>query len=192
MSSMQPSEATQILEDVQGGDHSAADRLFAIVYAELRKLAASHLGRERQNHTLQPTALVHEVYLKIVDQTRVDWRGRTHFFAVGAQIMRRILVDHARAHKAAKRGGGRHRITLDEKLAAAPGRDEDVLALEEALAKLAQLDSRQAKMVELRFFGGLTVADVAEVLQMPKRSVEREWTMIRSWLRRELSEDKTS
>ncbi len=189
MHSVEPSEATQILEEVQRGDRSAADRLFAVVYAELRKLAAAHLVQERRGHTLQPTALVHEVYLKIVDQTRVDWRGRTHFFAVGAQIMRRILVDHARAHKAAKRGGGRQRITLDENLAAGPRRDEDILALEDALDKLARLDPQQARMVELRFFGGLTVADVAEVLQMPKRSVEREWTMIRSWLRRELSED---
>ena len=172
MDSTPPSQATQILEDVQRGDHLAVDRLFPVVYQELRNLAAKYLAQERQSHTLQPTALVHEAYLKLVDQSRVDWRGRTHFFAVGAQIMRRILVDHARGHQAAKRGGGLHRITLDEKLLADSRPDEDVLALEEALAKLAQLDHRQARMVELRFFGGLTMAEVAEVLGISKRSVE--------------------
>ena len=116
MDSTGPSHATQILEDLQGGDHSAVDRLFPVVYGELRNLAAQYLARERKSHTLQPTALVHEAYLKLVDQTRVDWRGRTHFFAIGAQVMRRLLVDHARQHRAAKRGGGRQRLTLDENL----------------------------------------------------------------------------
>jgi RNA polymerase sigma factor (TIGR02999 family) len=192
MDSTEPSQATQILDDLQGGDHSAVDRLFPVVYGELRNLAAQYLARERKSHTLQPTALVHEAYLKLIDQTRVDWRGRTHFFAIGAQAMRRVLVDHARQHRAAKRGGGRQRITLDENLFAGSQREEDVLALEDALTKLAALDPRQARMVELRFFGGLTVDEVAEVLEMSKRSVEREWTMVRSWLRRELSADETS
>ena len=192
MGSSEPSQITQILKEFeQEGGHVAVDRLLSAVYVEFRELASRYLKQERKGHTLQPTALVHEAYVKLVDQTRVDWRGRTHFFAVGAQAMRRILVDHARGHQAAKRGGARQRITLDEKLVAGPQRDEDLLALDDALTKLARLDPRQAKMVELRFFGGLNVAEVAEVMQMSKRSVEREWTMICSWLRRELSENGT-
>jgi RNA polymerase sigma factor (TIGR02999 family) len=127
-----------------------------------------------------------------LDQSRVHWRGKTHFLAVGAQIMRRILVDHARHHRRAKRGGGRVRIELDEQLAISPQRDEDLLAVDEALGKLARLDPRQAAIVELRFFGGMNVAEVAEVLNVSKRTVESEWTAIRAWLRRELSEPKIS
>lgn len=192
METSPPSQITRVLEELQRGDPSAAERLWRAVYDEFRKLASRYLERERKDHTLQPTALVHEAYLKLVDQTKVDWRGRTHFFAVGAQAMRRILVDHARRRRAAKRGGGRQRITLDEGLVAESRRDEDLLALEDALVKLTQLDPRQARIVELRFFGGLTVAEVAEVLGISKRSVEREWTMVRAWLRRELSENETS
>jgi len=192
MNSINPAQATQILEEARQGDHAAVDQLFQVAYDQLRRLAVKYLSRERKSHTLQPTALVHEAYLKLIDQTRVDWQGRTHFFAIGAQAMRRILVDHARAHEAAKRGGGRQRVTLDERLIGDSQRSQDVLALEDSLVKLAELDPRQARMVELRFFGGLTVEEVAEVLGMSKRSVEREWTMVRSWLRRELSEDKTT
>jgi RNA polymerase sigma factor (TIGR02999 family) len=160
--------------------------LFADVYSELRSLAARYLYRERKDHTLQPTALVHEAYVKLVGQTRVDWQGRTHFLAIAAQAMREILVDHARRHNAAKRGGNRHRIALDDNLVIESSRDVDLLALEDALAKLAKLDPRQAQMIELRFFGGLDIAEVAKVMGMSKRSVEREWTMVRAWLRREL------
>ncbi len=192
MGTSQPSQVTRLLEDLQRGDPLAAEQLWRAVYDEFRRLAAGYLDRERKNHTLQPTALVHEAYLKLVDQDRADWSGRTHFYAVGAQAMRRILVDHARKHQAAKRGGGRPRITLDEGLVAESRRDEDLLALEDALVRLNELDPQQAKIVELRFFGGLTVAEVAEVLGMSKRSVEREWTMVRAWLRRELSGDETS
>lgn len=192
MQSKDPTQVTQILEDLKGGDRSAWERLLPVIYDELRELASRYLRRERKGHTLQPTALVHETYLKLVGQSQVDWHGRAHFFAVAAQAMRRILVDYARQHLAAKRGGGRHRITLDEQLIAQSRDQEDVLALEDALVKLAELDSRQAKMVELRFFGGLNVAEVAEVLGTSKRTAEREWTMVRSWLRRELSENEPS
>ncbi len=188
MESDRNSAVTQMLLSLEEGDGSAAKRLFPVVYDDLRDLASRYLNDERKGHTLQPTALVHEAYMRLVDQTRVDWQGRTHFFAVGAQAMRRILVDHARKRQAAKRGGGLQRITLDERMAVEWRREEDLLALDDALIKLAELDPRQAKMVELRFFSGLKVNEVAEVLGMPKRSVEREWTMVRSWLRRELSE----
>ena len=173
-------------ERFEPGDGPAAEPLFADVYSELRSLAARYLRRERKDHTLQPTALVHEAYLKLVGQTRADWQGRAHFLAIAAQSMREILVDHARRHNAAKRGGNRHRIGLDENLLVESSRDVDVLALEDALTRLAKLDPRQARMIELRFFGGMNVADVAKVMGMSKRSVEREWTMVRAWLRREL------
>ena len=192
MKSSQSSRVTQLLEKFEPGDRHAAEQLFAEVYGELRSLAARYLRRERKDHTLQPTALVHEAYLKLVGQTGVDWQGRAHFLAIAAQAMREILVDHARRHHAAKRGGNRHRIALDENLVVAtqstgcPGREVDLLALEEALTKLAKLDPCQAKMIELRFFGGLDIAQVAKVMGMSKRSVEREWTMVRAWLRREL------
>ncbi len=190
MGSNQASQVTRLLDELKEGDRSALKKLLPLVYDEFRGLAADYLRRERKDHTLQPTALVHEAYLKLVDQTRVDWQGRTHFFAIGAQAMRRILVDHARKHQAAKRGGGQTRIAIDEDLLADSQRNEDLLALDDAMAKLAELDSGQAKMVELRFFGGLKVAEVAEAMGMSKRSVEREWTMARTWLKRELSNVK--
>ncbi len=168
-----------------------ADELLPIVYDDLHALAKKYLRSERAGHTLQPTALVHEAYMKLVDQSRVAWQGRTHFFAVGAQAMRRILVDHARRRRAAKRGGGQPRITVDEQLLAAGRRDEDLLQLEAALQKLAALDPQQARMVELRFFGGLSVAQAATALGVSKRTAEREWNMVRSWLRRQLSESQT-
>ena len=187
MKSSRSSRVTQLLEKFEPGDRRAEEQLFADVYTELRALAARYLHRERKSHTLQPTALVHEAYLKLVGQTRVDWQGRAHFLAIGARVMRQILVDHARRHKAAKRGGDRHRITLDENLIVESRRNVDLLALEDALTKLAKLDHRQAQMIELRFFGGLSIAEVAKVMGISKRSVEREWTMVRAWLRRELS-----
>ena len=187
MKSRRSSRVTSLLEKFEPGDRPAFEQLFADVYAELRALAARYLQPERKNHTLQPTALVHEAYFKLVDQTRVDWRGKTHFLAIAAQAMRRILVDHARRRGAAKRGGNWHRIALDDNRVIESNRDEDVLALEDALTKLAKLDPRQAQMIELRFFGGLSIAEVAKVMGISKRSVEREWTMVRAWLRRELS-----
>jgi RNA polymerase sigma factor (TIGR02999 family) len=187
MKSSRSSRVTQLLEKFEPGDRHAEEQLFADVYTELRALAARYLHRERKSHTLQPTALVHEAYLKLVGQTRVDWQGRAHFLAIAARVMRQILVDHARRHGAARRGGNRHRITLDDNLVTESNRDVDLLALEDALTKLTKLDPCQAQMIELRFFGGLSIAEVAKVMRRSKRSVEREWTMIRAWLRRELS-----
>ena len=186
MKSSRSSRVTQLLEKFEPGDRHAAEQLFADVYGELRALAARYLRRERKDHTLQPTALVHEVYLKLVGQTRVDWQGRAHFLAIAAHAMRQILVDHARRHQAAKRGGNRHRIALDDNLVIESDRNVDLLPLEDALTKLTKLDPRQAQMIELRFFGGLDIAEVAKVTGISKRSAEREWTMVRAWLRREL------
>jgi RNA polymerase sigma factor (TIGR02999 family) len=165
-----------------------------LVYDELRRRAAFYMSRERSGHTLQPTALVHEAYLKLVDQSRVNWRGRTHFFAIGAGAMRRILIDYARGHGREKRGGDWQRVTLSEPLQSKEsGLDMDeLLMLEEALEKLARIDQREAKIVELRFFAGLKVNEVAEVLGVSKRTVEDDWVHARAWLNRELSQGKSS
>ena len=179
-------QVTQLVEELEGGDALAAEELVPLVYTELRGMAAAFLRREGMAHTLQPTAMVHEAFMRLVDQTRVEWKGRAHFVAVAAQTMRRILVDHARAKKASKRGGNRVRVALQSDIAISPERDEDVLALNEALEKLQEIDERQARIVELRFFGGLTVREVAEVLDVSTRTVENDWTMVRAWLRREL------
>jgi RNA polymerase sigma factor (TIGR02999 family) len=187
MKSSRACRVTQLLEKFDPADRPAAEQLFADVYAELRALASRYLRQERKDHTLQPTALVHEVYLKLIGQVPVDWQGRAHFLAIAAQAMRQILVDHARQKRAAKRGGNRHRVALHDDLATESNRDVDLLALEDALTRLTKLDPRQAQMIELRFFGGMTIAEVAKVMGMSKRSVEREWTMVRAWLRRELS-----
>jgi len=184
-----PDLMTHTLCEAASGDREAAQRLFQMLYDPLRLMAGRYLRRERPGHTFSPTALVHEAYLKLIDQNRVDWRGRTHFLGVSAQIMRRILVDHARGRGRGKRGGGRIRVHLDEHLALSPSRDEDLLAVDEALEELARLDPRQAAIVEMRFFGGLTVEEVATVLGVSKRTVEGEWTVIRAWLRRKLAGD---
>ena len=158
-------QATELLTTiVNGGDDADAPRLLSLVYDDLRRLAAWYMKSENAGHTLQATALVNEAYLKMIDQTQVDWRGKSHFFAAGAQAMRRILVNHAKSKKRLKRGGAAQRIPLDEPIMVSADRDEDVLALDEALEKLAALDPRQAKIVELRFFGGLSVDETAEVL----------------------------
>jgi RNA polymerase sigma-70 factor, ECF subfamily len=188
MSGSQPTEVTQLLRQAKAGNRPAVDQLLATVYQELRDVAGRFFEREPSGNTLQPTALVHEAYMKLVGQAEVDWQGRTHFVAVAAQAMRRILVDRARQRGAVKRGGAQKRVLLDEDVAPSLQADEDVLAVDEALSKLEQLDPCQARMVEARFFGGLTVAEAAEELGMSKRSAEREWMMARAWLRRELSE----
>ncbi len=190
MASLDDSTITDLLRHLEMGDRSAVDRLFAAVYQELRNLAGRFFRKERNAITLQPTALVHEAYLKLVDQKAVDWRGRTHFFALAAQAMRRILVDHARRRRAAKRGGQQCRLLLDDDLVPGLERDNDLLAVDEALSKLAKVDAQQAQLVELRFFGGLSVGEAAGAMGMSKRSAEREWTMVRAWLRRELSESQ--
>ncbi len=184
-------DVADTLVQVADGSDEAADRLMPLVYDRMRGLARSMLDRESPSHTLQPTALVNEVFLKMTDQNRVDWRGKSHFFAIGAKVMRRILVDHARTKKRQKRGGGMHRIPLEDGLQVSNRNDEDVLAIEEALTKLADMDPRQAEIIELRFYGGLTVQEVAEVLRVSKRTVESEWAMARAWLRRELSNGET-
>jgi RNA polymerase sigma factor (TIGR02999 family) len=173
-----------------GGPRSV-DELFTAVYAELRRLAASYLMRERGGHTLQATALANEAYLRMIDQSRVAWRGRTHFFAVAAQAMRRVLVDHARARLREKRGGDLERVTFVEEVSPDLGDEcgfEDVLALDEALTKLAALDRRQAKLVEQRFFGGLSVEEAAAELGISPRTAEADWTHAKAWLSRALTE----
>jgi RNA polymerase sigma-70 factor, ECF subfamily len=192
MSSNEPSEITTLLHRLEAGDRSGIDRLFSAVYQELRNMAAHCFQREAKGNTLQPTALVHEAYMKLVDQKAVDWQGRTHFFAVAAQAMRRILVDHARQRGAVKRGGGQKRLQLDDQLLSGFRPNDDILAVDEALSKLAQLDPRQAQLVELRFFGGLSVDEAADALGISKRAAEREWTMVRAWLRRELNENDST
>jgi len=182
-------EATKLVLSITAGDRSQADRLMELVYEDLRRIAGRFFQAERADHTLQPTALVHEAYLRLIDQNKVDWRGRTHFLAAGAKTMRRILVDHARRRGRTKRGGGRCRLTLDEEFFPAAERELDAVALEQALGRLEAIDPEQATIVELRFYGGLSVEEVAEVLHMSKRAVERHWTMIRAWLRREMDRE---
>ncbi len=171
-----------------GGDRAAGDKLLPLVYADLHRRAAAAMRRENDGNTLQATALVHEVYMRLVDQERVQWRNRAQFFGVAAQLMRRILIDHAREHLAEKRGGGAHRVTLSG-IEAAPDDDAlDVLALHEALTRLALLDARQAHLVELRYFGGLSIEETAEALDVSPATVKREWATARAWLKRELLE----
>jgi RNA polymerase sigma factor (TIGR02999 family) len=180
-------EVTALLRQWTDGRQDALDRLLPQILDELRKLAASYLRRERPDHTLQATALVNEAYLKLVDQRAVRWENRAHFFGIAAQLMRRILVDHARAHGAAKRGSGKPLVSLDEAFVAAPSTGVDVLALDEALTRLAALDPQQAQVVELRFFGGLTMEETAVALRISPATVGREWAVAKAWLYAELS-----
>jgi RNA polymerase sigma factor (TIGR02999 family) len=179
-------DITTLLKAWSGGDQAALNDLMPALYAEIRKLAASYLRRERPDHTLQATALVNEAYIKLVDQRAVQWQNRAHFFGVAAQIMRRILVDHARAQKADKRGSGLRPIVLDEALEVAGNRPLDFVAVDEALNALAELDPRQAQIVELRYFGGLSIEETAEVIRLSPATIKREWASARAWLRREL------
>lgn len=184
---------TELLRRVceEGPDGRSAERLLPLVYDELRRLARSMLRRDRRDRTLQPTALVHEAFIRLVSQKEVDWRGRTHFFAIGAKMMRRILIDDAREHGRIKRGGEWSRVAMEhvDGLIATPegAGAEELLSLDRALEKLAALDARQARVVELRFFGGLEVAEAAELLGISKRTAEVDWVHARAWLRRELS-----
>jgi RNA polymerase sigma factor (TIGR02999 family) len=180
-------EVTGLLLAWNEGDASAVERLMPLVYAELRTIAERHFRRERAGHTLQPTAVVHEAYFRLVDQTRVTWKNRGHFFAVASQAMRRILVDHARARETDKRGGGGRRVTLDVGVASPePVEDMDFIALDEALTRLKTLDGAQAQIVELRFFGGLSIDETAQVLDTSPSSVKREFRSAKAWLFREL------
>jgi RNA polymerase sigma factor (TIGR02999 family) len=180
-------EVTQLLADWRSGDQAAFDRLMPLVYDELRRLARRYMAREGQGHTLQTTALVNEAYLRMVDQQDVTWQNRAHFFAVAAQVMRHLLVDHARTRHYAKRGGGAQHVALDETAVIAPERDAQLMALDEALGRLAARDPRKSRIVELRYFGGLSTEETAEVLGVSEITIKREWQKAKAWLYRELS-----
>jgi len=182
-----PGEVTRLLIAWNDGDRAAVERLMPLVYAELRRIAERQFRRERAGHTLQPTAVVHEAYFRLVDQTRVTWKNRGHFFAIAAQAMRRILIDHARAREAEKRGGKEVQVSLDVGIASPePVDDVDLLALDEALVRLKALDDAQARIVELRFFGGLSIDETAEAMETSPSSIKREFRSARAWLFREL------
>lgn len=183
----EPSEVTRLLREADLPE--AADRLYHLVYDELRGVAARRMALERDDHTLTPTALVHEAYVRLVDQDGVEWQGRAHFFAIAARMMRRILVDHARRHQAERRGGGSVHVTLSEASGVEEERIHDLLALHEALERLASLDERQASVVELRFFGGLDVEETAAALDVSPSTVKRDWAFAQAWLQAELADE---
>lgn len=176
-----------ILKDWSGGNRASADVLLSLVYDELRKIAARYLRKERSGHTLQPTALVHEAYMKLIDISDINWQDRAHFFAVAANVMRHILVDHARARLSEKRGGDSQRIELEDAISLSEEQNIDLIALDEALCELAGFDQQQCRIVELRFFGGLTVEETAHVVGISPATVKREWALAKAWLFRKLS-----
>jgi RNA polymerase sigma-70 factor, ECF subfamily len=182
MDTAQSKGVTQFLIDLSKGDERAVDELLPAVYDELKRIAKYYMSRERASHTLQPTALVHETYLKLIDQKQVDWKNRAHFFGLASVIMRRILVNHARDKKAEKRGGGAEQVSLSVAVESFEKPDIDILALNNALEELAKIDDRKARVVEMKFFGGLTGKEIAEVLQISDATVEREWSFARAWL----------
>jgi len=179
-------DVTILLAELKKGDKEAASKLIPMVYDELRRLASGYMRCERSDHTLQATALVHEAYLKLVEQRSVDWQSRAHFFGIAAQVMRRILVDHARGHLREKRGSGQREVPMDEALAFAPDQSVELVKLDQALERLTKLDPRQGKIVELRFFGGLTVEQTAELLGISPKTVKRDWSMAKAWLHGDL------
>ena len=183
-----PEEVTQLLLDWSAGNQAALDKLMPLVYRELRKMAHNYLNRERRGHTLQTTELVHEAYVRLVDQKRVQWQNRAHFYGVAAQLMRRILVDRARHHQRAKRGGGAPMVSLNQNIAETKAPAVDLLALDEALDELAKLDQRKARIIELRFFGGLEVDETAKFLNISSITVMRDWKLAKAWLHRALSD----
>jgi len=182
-----PQAVTQLLNDWTNGSQAARDELMPLVYEELRRLAHRHMGRERPGHTLQTSGLVNEAFLRLVDQTNVHWKNRAHFFAIAAQIMRRILVDYARSRRYAKRGGGARQVSLNEALIVSEGRSAEVVELDDALKGLAAIDQRKSQIVELRFFGGLSIEETAEVLGVSPGTVMRDWTLAKAWLRKEMA-----
>src|SRR6476660_3358637 len=184
-------EVTQLLGDWSGGDEGALEKLIPLVHPELHRLAHHYMSRERAGHTLQTTAVLNEAYLQLVDNSQPVWQGRTHFIAAAAQIMRHIMVDHARKHQSLKRGGGALKVTLDEGALVTETRAQELLDLDEALERLAAQDARKSQIVELRYFGGLTVEETAEFLKLSQRTVEREWTAAKAWLYRALSGEET-
>ncbi len=181
-----PHEITQLLAEWSKGNQAALDKLYPLVYKELRRLAHGYLRRERKGHTLQTTALINEAYLRLVEQEQVHWANRSHFFAISAQIMRRILIDHARRYDYIKRGGGAQKISLDEAALVAKERGRALLMLDEALNTLARIDPRRSHVVELRYFGGLNNEEIAGVLKISQNTVTRDWNMARAWLYQEL------
>lgn len=182
-------DVTQILKEWSGGDGTAAERLMPLVYEELRRLARSYLARERSDHTLQATALVHEAYLRLADETRLTWKDRAHFYGIAARLMRRILVDHARAHKAAQRGGLEQKFSLDEARDLLIKQEVDLVELNGALESLARDYPRKSEVVELKFFGGLDAKEISEVLQVSEKTVLRDWSFAKLWLCRALSKN---
>jgi len=178
-------QVTVLLNAMKSGDPSAADKLFPLVYQELHRLAAGYMHRERKDHTLQPTALINEAYLRLARED-IDWQNREHFIGVAANVMRRVLVDHARAHNAAMRGGGLARVELEDNIAVSEERSGELVLLDDALTRLEALNPRQAKVVELRYFGGLSVEQVASILGVAPRSVKRDWALARVWLFKEI------
>ena len=187
--SVSPRGVTALLGDWSGGDRTALNELLPLVYAELRRVAGRQLRKERADHTLQPTALVNEVYIRLVDQRQVDWHSRAHFFGVAAQIMRRILVDHARRHAASKRGDGVRCVSIDEAMDVAASNEMPVLSLNEALDRLETVDPELARIVELRAFGGLTIEEAAHVLSVSASTAKRDWRTAKAWLNRELGSE---
>lgn len=189
MTATSPDQVTQLLIEWSNGDPSALERLMPLVHDELRRLAHYYMSRERPDHTLQTTALVNEAYLRLIDYKKIQWQKRTHFFAIAAQVMHRILVEHARANSRVKRGGKIRKVSLDddEVCVFTEARSDELLALDEALSRLAALDERKGKVVELRFFGGLTNEETAEVLNVSVNTVMRDWSLAQAWLRRELT-----
>ncbi len=185
-------DVTELLLRSRAGDGEAHERLLAVVYDELRRKAAAFLRRERVGHTLQPTALVHEVYLRLVDQDRVAWQSRAHFVAIAASMMRRVLVDHGRRQKAEKRGGAESRVMLGENVAASMPREIDLMALDEALEALAALDEPKARIVELRAFGGLDVDETAEVMGLSSATVKRHWSFALAWLKQRMDDEPSA
>jgi RNA polymerase sigma factor (TIGR02999 family) len=183
-------EITQLLLAWGKGDQTALDELIPLVYAELRKLAKNYMRGQRPGHTLQTTALVNEAYLRLIDSSRVNWQNRTHFFAISAQLMRRVLVDFARAKNSLKRGGERIQVTLDERIEGPAEDRTDLVALDEALQKLAKMNERQAKIVELRYFGGLSEEEIGETLQISTRTVRRDWNIAKAWLFRTIKNEE--
>jgi RNA polymerase sigma factor (TIGR02999 family) len=182
------SNVTQMLHDWSHGDREVLDKLVPVVYEELRRQATRYLKRERPGHTLQTTALIHEAYIRLIDQKNVHWQNRAHFYAIAAQLMRRILVDHARSRQAAKRGGSDIKLPLEEAMIVSEGREIDLVALDEALERLAAIDPQQSRVVELKFFSGMSVEETAEVLGVSTRTVKRDWNVAKAWLRRQISE----
>jgi RNA polymerase sigma-70 factor (ECF subfamily) len=183
-------DVTQLLVAWRNGDEAARDELMPLVYQELHRLAHQYMSRERPGHTLQTSALVNEAFLRLVDQRDVQWQNRAHFFGIAGQMMRRILVDYARNRRYAKRGGGAAQVSLDEELIVSEERSAEVVALDEALSRLAAFDERKSQVVELKFFGGLSIEETAEVLGVSPGTVMRDWTLARAWLRREMSDNK--